>query len=172
MNTFARKIVASLVQVQGSSIAVIDSETVEELTGGKKNPMQGRIVKRAEGAKVMFFTNTNSNAYNNMVQRRLEAEGKDPNSFVLGKRVWGERLPETPFVKHNDKLYVEAVYLAPPKVVKYFLDGVEIAKNAIQGLKESKTEGEQGGLEDKVVVRTFKLDSIKRIKMGSLSVEP
>lgn len=170
MNTFAKKIMAALVQVQGSSIASINTETVEELTGGKKNPMQGRVTKRTEGGKVMFFTNTNSNAYNNMVKRRLEAEGKNAADFTLGKRVWGKRVPETPFIQHNDKLYVEVVYLAAPKVVNYFLDGVAIAKEAIQGLKESKTEGQQGGLENKVVIRTFKLENIKQVKMGQLSV--
>ena len=170
MNTFARKIVAALVQVQGSSIASINTETVEELTGGKKNPMQGRVTKRTEGGKVMFFTNTNSNAYNNMVKRRLEAEGKDANNFTLGKRTWGERMPETPFVQHNNQLYVEVVYLAAPKIIRYFFDGVAIAKEAIIGLKENKAEGAQGGLENKVVIRTYKLENVKQIKMGDLSV--
>lgn len=173
MNTLARKLTAALVQVQGSSIAVIDTETVVELAGGKKNPMLGKVTKRAEGSKVMFFTNTNSNAYNNMVKRRLVAEGKDPNGFVLGERRWGKRLPETPLIQHNDKLYAEAVFLAPPKIVRYFFNGQPIAKAAIIGLKEdAEKETSQGGLSDKVVIRTYTLENIKRVKMGELSVEP
>ena len=169
MNTFARKIVAALVQLQGVAIGSLTSETVVTLTGGQKNPQQGRVVKRSEGANVMFFTNSTTNTYNNIVQKRLVAEQKNPADFVLGKRMWGERLPETPFVQHKGQLYVEVVFLHAPKVVKYFLDGVEVAKSAIIGLPE-KQEGAQGGLENKVILRDFKLSSIKEIKMGELSV--
>jgi hypothetical protein len=44
--------------------------------------MQGRVTKQTTGASVMVFTNQASNGYENMVQRRLVAEGKDPASFV------------------------------------------------------------------------------------------
>ncbi len=169
MDTLARKIVASLVQLQGSAIASIDTETKVVLTGGKKNPFQGRVTKVAEGSNVMFFTNTNKNAYNAMVQRRLVAEGKNPANFQLGPRPWGERIPETPFIKHNQKLYVEVVFLRPPSSVRYFVDGVETDKALIPGLPVSQ-EGAQGGLDDKVVLRTFMLENVRRLRMGDKSV--
>ena len=169
-NGKARKLVAALLQVQGSSIASIDTTTVEELKGGKKNPMQGRITKKARGARVMLFTNTNHNAYKAMVERRLVAEGKNASDFQLGSRPWGQRIIETPFVTHNDNLYVEVIYLAPPTNVEYFLDDTPIAKDAIEGLKPSSSESEQGGLENKVVIRTFKLKSVDVLRMGQLSV--
>lgn len=170
MNAFAARLVGALAQVQGSSIASIDTRTTVELAGGKKNPMQGRVVKVTTGANVMFFTNTNSNAYENMVHRRLQAEGKDPENFQLSPRRWGTRVADTPFVEHKGQLYAEVVYLKPPKLVQYFLDGVAIAKDAIIGLKDTK-EAEQGDLENKVILRDFKLESITAVRMGELSVQ-
>jgi len=170
MDKLAKQIVAALVQVQGSSIASITAETVVELKGGKKNPMQGRITKVAENANVMFFTNSTTNSYNNMVKKRLAAEGKNPENFQLGPRVWGTRMPDTPFIQHNNALYAEVVFLRAPKIVRYLFDGVAIAKAAIIGLPADKEEGKQGGLDDKVIIRTYKLESLKSIKMGSLSV--
>ena len=170
MNKLGKQIVAALVQVQGSSIASITDETVVTLTGGKKNPMQGRVTKLTENANVMFFTNSTTNSYNNMVKKRLAAEGKNPESFQLGPRVWGERMPDTPFIQHKNELYVEVIFLRAPKIVRYFFDGVAIAKEAIFGLPVDKAEGGQGGLDDKVIIRTYKLASLKAIKMGGLSV--
>lgn len=148
--------------VRGSSFVGVSTKTVPVLAGGKKNPMQGRVVKVMEGASGQVFTNTNTNGYENKVNRRLEAEGKE--AFVLSPRVWGERIPETPFVTHKGAMYLEVVMSTAGKI-SYLLDGKPIAKSEIIGLKE-KTEGEQGGLEDKVVVRTFAEDSITELKVN------
>ncbi len=170
METLQRQLMSQLIQLQGAGIASIDSETNVDLLGGKKNPMKGKVTKVAEGANVMFFTNSNTNSYRNMIHKRLTKEGKNPENFKLSKRVWGERVPETPFVQHKGEFYVEAVYLRAPKSVKYYLEGQEIAKEDIQGLKADKPKAEsQGGLDDKVVIRTFKLKSILAVKMGELS---
>lgn len=170
MDKRAKQLAAALIQVQGSAIASFTAETVVPLKGGKKNPMQGRVTKVAEGCNVMFFTNSNTNAYNNMVKKRLATEGKNPEAFQLSPRVWGERIPDTPFVQHKGEIYVEAVFLRAPKIVRYLLDGVAIAKAAIIGLPAESEEGKQGGLDDKVIIRTYKLSSLKSIKMGHLSV--
>lgn len=147
--------------VSGSSFISIDTETTPKLKGGMKNPMQGQVRKVMIGANVMVFTNKNSNAYDNMVKRRLAQEGKDPESFKLGERAWGTRIAGTPFVEHNGDLYIEVIFLKPGTT--HFMHGVRpIDRNDIIGLEE-KSEGEQGGLENKVIIRTFKADSIKRV---------
>lgn len=169
-NPKARKLIAALLQVQGSSIASIDATTAVALKGGKKNPHQGRITKKARGARIMLFTNTNHNAYKAMVERRLVAEGKNASDFQLSPRPWGQRIAETPFVENKDTLYVEAVFLSAPTEVTYLLDGQPIAKSDIQGLEEKREEGEQGGLENKVIIRTYKLESIDALRMGANSV--
>jgi hypothetical protein len=91
--------------LEGGTFVGMDTVTDVKLTGGKKNPQQGRVTKRMTGAQVMCFTNSKTNAYAAMVRRRLEAEGKDPDSFELGPRAWGERITGTPFVEHNGKHY-------------------------------------------------------------------
>lgn len=150
----------------GGTFVGLDTETQVKLKGGKKNPQQGRITKRMLGATVMCFTNTNSNAYENMVKRRLAAEGKDPESFELGARAWGQRIAGTPFVEHNGKHYLEVIFLRSG-AVEYFMDGAPISKDGIEGLDEPAVNPEgQGGLDNKVVIRTFALDSITALRTG------
>ena len=159
-------IVQVLETVNGASFAGMDTLTNVTLKGGKSNPMQGRVTKAVKGSSVMVFTNKKSNGYENMVKRHLEAEGKDPDSFELGPRAWGTRLPELPLVEHKGEVYLEVIFLKAGEVT-YLLDGIPTPKDMIQGLEE-KEEGHQGGLSEskKVIIRTYKLPSIKRLRMN------
>ena len=148
--------------LEGGTFVGMDTVTDVKLTGGKKNAQQGRVTKQMTGAQVMCFTNSKTNAYDAMVRRRLEAEGKDPDSFELGPRAWGERIAGTPFVSHNGKHYLEVIFLKSG-AVQYLLDGQPVDETAIEGLPDRK-EGEQAGLENKVVLRTFSLDSIVELR--------
>jgi len=153
--------------VNGTSFVGIDTETVVPLKGGKANPMKDRVTKRMTGAQVMVFQNKNINGYEAMVQRRLEAEGKNAGDFELSPRTWGERVPNMPIVTHVKdgvtKAYLEVIFLKSGSV-EYFLDGNAIEKSEITGL-ESKEEGEQGNLTNKVIIRTFSLDSVTKIRI-------
>lgn len=146
----------------GGTFVGMDTLTSVTLTGGKKNPQQGRVTKRMTGATVMCFSNTNGSAYDAMVKRRLEAEGKDPATFELSPRAWGNRIVGTPFVEHKGAHYLEVIFLRAG-AVQYLLDGKEVDVSEIEGLPE-KREGEQAGLENKVVIRTFALDSIVALR--------
>lgn len=158
-------IMEALSNVNGASFISIDTETVETLTGGKKNPQQGRVTKKVTGSSVMVFQNKTSNAYAAMVERRLIAEGKDPALFELGERTWGERIKNTPFITHKGELYLEVIFLRAG-TRSYFLDGVEVAESEIEGLKSSEPKAEsQGTLENKVIIRTYKVDSIKKLRV-------
>lgn len=154
-------------QVNGASFVGIDTLTEVTLLGGKKNPQQGRITKRMTGASVMVFQNKETNGYANMIGRRLLQEGKDPTSFVLGERAWGTRIPNMPIVEHiKDNVtmyYVEVIFLRPGQV-EYMQDGMPIAKHLIVGLQD-REEGDQGGLDNKVVIRSFKASSITEIRV-------
>ena len=168
MEKKSAQILAALKQLNGTAIASIDTETPVKLTGGKKNPMQGRITKKVSGSNIMFFCNLNSNGYENMVNRRLAEEGKD--SFQLSPRTWGERVPSTPFVTHKGKVYIETIFLRAPKNIEYFCDGVTIEPENIPGLPVKKSEGTQGNLDRKVIIRTYDINNIKSLRMGELSV--
>jgi hypothetical protein len=150
----------------GGTFVGMDTETVVTLKGGKRNPQQGRVTKVMTGATVMSFSNTNGSAYDAMVKRRLAAEGKDPDSFELGPRAWGERVAGTPFVTHKGDHYLEVIFMKAG-AVQYRLDGVQVAASEIEGLPEQR-EGEQGGLDNKVVIRTFKLENVTALRAYGL----
>ena len=164
MNKLA-KIAAALQNVTGASFMGISTETTETLKGGKGNPLQGKVTKAMEGGNVIIFTNTNKNGYEAMVQRRLAKEGLPAENFTLGKRAWGERLQDSPFVFHDGKMYLEVIFLQKPTNIKYFVDGKETNKELIGGLKDTKEEGKQGGLVDKVIIRTYNVESVKSIRI-------
>lgn len=164
---------------KGSQILGIDTLTTVELTGGKSNPHQGRIKKLVEGSRIMVFKS--GTGYFNMVTRRLNKQAADigmttesllgtisGDGWKPGPRQWGERLPNSPFVEHKDKTYLECIFIKGGKA-KYFLDGIEINKKEVIGLKE-KVEGDQGGLVDKVIVRTYLLDSIVKVRKSKKEI--
>lgn len=149
--------------MNGAAFIGFDSEVVVTLTGGKSNPMQGRVTKRATGNSVMVFQNKRANGYLNQKRKLLEAAGQNPDDFKLSPRKWGERLPNTPVVRHTDKktgqrkYYLEVIFLKPG-VTEYFLDGQPIAKEDIQGLPETPKD------ETAVPIRTFAMDSLLAIR--------
>lgn len=154
--------------VSGNSIIGLSTSTKPVLTGGKKNPMIGRVTKIMEDASVMVFQNKNSNGYENMVNRRLLKEGKNLETFKVGSRTWGKRVENTPIVTHEDKEYLEVIFLSPGKV-RYELDGVSIDSSKIVGLP-TKSTATQGGLDNTVVIRTFSKESITKIKIGGYTI--
>lgn len=151
--------------VNGATFVSIDTTTEPRLKGGKSNPHKGRVTKVMTGANVMVFQNKSVNGYDAMVKRRLEKEGKNPDDFQLGPRAWGERIPNTPFVEHKGQLYLEVIFLKSGEV-HYELDGVEVDAAEIQGLEYTSNNGHQGGLDDKVIIRTFKVDNINRVTIN------
>lgn len=157
----------ALSTVNGASFIGLDTETVPSLKGGKKNPHQGRVTKRMTGASLMVFQNKVANGYENMVRRRLEAEGKNPD-FQVGPRQWGTRLVNLPIVKHEKdgvvKYYLEVIFLKPGKV-QFFLDGAPIDRAEVIGLDEKPEDSGQSGLDNRVIIRTFAADSITVIRV-------
>lgn len=150
-------------ELSGASFIGIDQRTSVTLRGGKKNIMQGRVNKVTTGLNVMVYTNKTSSAYVNMVRKRLNDEDKNPDDYVQQPRRWGERIPNSPFITHKGAFYLEYIVLHSGQV-HYELDGEEIDPDKIEGLPPTPTGGEQGGLENKVIIRTVKVDSILAIR--------
>lgn len=174
-------------KVNGASFVGLDTESTVKLKGGKKNEQQGRVTKRTLGSQVMVFTNQESNGYENMVQRRLIEEGKDPTSFKVGERAWGKRVPNLPIVEHEKdgvvKEYLEVIFLKGGNS-EYFLDGNPIKKEDIVGLDEPEdkptpvpdkdaepTNEGQAGLENKVIVRTYAAESIINVRIDGVEYQ-
>lgn len=155
-------------KVNGATFIGLDTETSVTLKGGKSNPLQGRVTKVTIRSNVMVFQNKMTNAYENMVMRRLVEEGKDPASFELSPRQWGTREKGTPFVTHNGNEYLEVIFLKCGDV-HYRVDGVVTPKDQIPGLPERSQEGEQGGLDQKVIIRTFSVESVLAITIDKVT---
>lgn len=169
--TTQNALIELLKSVNGASFVSIDTCTVpamnKTLSGrganAVLNPHYGRVTKVMEGANVMVFQNKNINGYEAMVNRRLVQEGKDPAGFELGPRKWGTRLENLPIVEHNGGYYLEVIFLKPGKS-QYLLDGQPIAVDEILGMRPA-ADPEQGGVDNKVIIRTFSFDSITQIKI-------
>lgn len=162
-----KHLIAAFQNVSGASFVGIDTLTEVPLRGGKLNPHQGRVTKRMVGAQVMVFQNKKTSAYDSMIKRRLVLEGKDPAKFVLSPRAWGTRIPNMPIVEHfkdgETKYYLEVIFLKPGPI-EYLLDGIHVDEVDIVGL-QAAIPGEQGGLDDKVIIRTFAAESIVEIRI-------
>ena len=157
----------ALSAIEGTTVAGLDTLTDVKLKGGKKNPFQGRVQKRTVGAEVIVYNDSAVNVYANIVKKRMLEEAKDPETFELKPRAWGERIDNSPFIEHNNKYYLECIFTSPGKSV-YLVDGVETPKEEIEGLETDKkvSETSQGGIEDKIILRTFSLDSIIELRIG------
>lgn len=151
--------------VNGATFISIDTITNVKLNGGKSNPLQGKVQKKVVGSNVMVFQNKNGSSYEAMVKRRLTKEGKNPSSFKLQPRTWGTRLRDSPFVEHKGEYFIEVIFLHKGKTT-YLVNGIETDKNKIIGFPSHKDEAQQGGLDDKVIIRTYKTDSIKAITIN------
>jgi len=149
--------------VNGASFIGLDTTTTPVLTGGIKNPQQGLIQKHTTKASIMVFTNKKQSGYQNMINRRLAKEGKQ-SMFKVGERKWGTRLPNLPIVEHKGEVYLEVIFLKPGKT-HYTLNNKPIVKSKIIGLNVPKPSG-QDGLEDQVIIRTFKVASINKLTVG------
>lgn len=146
--------------LSGNSIISIDTETKVKLAGGSKNPLQGRVTKRVKGSNVQVFGNS---GYSSMVNRRLSKEGKEPD-FVSQPRTWGTRVAGLPIVENDSQDYLEAIFIKAGEV-EYLVDGKVVDKSGIVGIINSGDDVKsQNGLENKVIVRTFKAESIKEIR--------
>lgn len=154
-----------LKSVNGASFISINTNTEPSLSGGKKNTMKGRVRKITTGSNVMVFQNKRLNGYEQMVNRRLVEEGKDPASFELQPRKWGMRIDNEPIVEHKGQYYLEVIFLKSGKTT-FQLDGIEIPRSDVEGLKDA-VEAEQGGLDNKVVIRSYKLDSITQMTIDN-----
>jgi hypothetical protein len=155
-----------LKNVNGGTFISIDTITPVTLKGGKSNPFQGRVTKEVTGSNVMVFQNKTTNAYENMVNRRLNKEGKS-TTFEVGPRAWGTRIANTPFVEHKGQLYLEVIFLAAGER-RILVDGRPF-NGTIQGMDEKEESAHQGGLNDKVIIRTYNVAHIERITVDGVA---
>ncbi len=114
--------------VKGTSFVGFNALTEMKLnkTLGAKipNPDFGRVFKRLSNQLAMVFSDKTTNAYENMVNRRLVLDGKEAD-FKVSKRSWGTRVEGTSFLHHTkaDGTYDEYLFViyheSPVKLAEY-----------------------------------------------------
>ena len=120
---------------KGALIIGFDSSTIADLSGGKGNPMKGRVTKVMTGAVAMVNRN-----YENSRNKQLQVAGFKP-TFKVQPRKWGVfAIAGLPVLTHKGGVYLNTSILKAGKV-SYLLDGKAIDKALITGLKDSKGTG-------------------------------
>jgi len=120
---------------KGALIIGFDSTTIPKLTGGKKNPMQGRIQKVMTGAVAML-----NRDYEKSRNKQLIAQGFKP-TFEVKTRRWGVyAIKGMPILTHKGAVYLNTSILRAGSV-SYLLDGQPINKADIEGLPVSAGTG-------------------------------
>lgn len=92
--------------VKGTSFVGFDALTEMKLnkTLGSRseiNPHFGNVFKLLTGQLAMAFSDKTTNAYENMVNRRLVLDQKEAD-FKVGQRQWGTRVDGTSFLFHTN----------------------------------------------------------------------
>lgn len=145
-------------QIKGCTFAGLDTLTPITLRGGKSNPQLGKVFKLNVKSNVMIGAN-----YEDMINRRLETEDVDPNFTVKPLR-WGERIENSPLIYNKGEVFLQVIFLKSG-TVSYFHNKAEINEDAIIGFPTRPQAPDQGGLENKVIVRTYNIRHITSMRV-------
>lgn len=153
---FIAELKALLEKVKGCTFASLDTET---------QPSSG-IRKLTVSESILLF-NSKVSGYENMVRRRLEALGKNPDNFVLQDLPWGQRMEGWPgcIIQHRDGLHLQTIVMRHG-TSEVFIGDKKVPPEEVQFLLPSKKPSNQGLPDEKaVIVRTYSLKSITAIRL-------
>lgn len=159
-------------KLSGASFVTINTTTTPKLNktlvtddGRIENPYFDKVTKQSK-LNCQIFQNKVKNGYEEMVKRRMVKEGKDPETFELQPRKWGVRLPNLPIIEHKGEYYLEVI-VHNTLSSEYIYNNKSVKSTEIKGWPSSgDPEKSQGGIEDKVEIRSIKLSNIKEIHIG------
>jgi hypothetical protein len=147
--------------VVGPTPATIVAETPVKMNK-TDNPFYDQVTKVQESNVFINFS------YENAVNKRLTKEGKEAD-FEAQPRKWGVHVPGTPLVLHKGQYYLEAGFITKnaPKA-SYMHNGEPIDKELFERYVPVKKSSGNQGLEKEVVIRDFKLENVRSIKMNGM----
>lgn len=99
-------------KVHGCTFANMDLQT---------EPSNG-FNKTETGIRILLFGRSSVDGYERLVKRRLAEAGKDPQSWAVGERAWGEHVDDLPIIRHKDTFYLQCIVLADGKATYYIGD--------------------------------------------------
>lgn len=160
--------------INRTRIVSLSTETVPQMRK-TDNPFVGRIVKQSYVSGIIGFR------YERAVNgRRLkeaepqtQADIEAVPEFEALPRSWGQHVEGTPLVEHKGTLYVE-VAVQRSLAHQYIIDGLEASADELEQLKAflpEKTEGARQELDKPIVVRDYKLESVRQLVMDGLTYD-
>lgn len=117
------ELTAILQGIRGAKIATVVIETQPELKK-RNNPLQN--VTKKVTMNILFNFN-----YRAALDKALIANGKAPSNRPAGRRTWGQRVPNSPFIMHKGALYLEVKNNGRPSKVEWFANGNPLAYDAV-----------------------------------------
>lgn len=175
-------------RVTGSTVLIAQNKNTNTYQNMVRNRIAGELLASAtakadegKGMLVDILTPAELDELSAKIEAALvagEAERKETaeERFEVSARKWGERVPNTPIIRHvkagevHPNFYLDTIFLNAGKT-EFFLDGKPIDESAIIGYeKPVLKEGAQiqGGLkaENQVIVRSIGLASVLSIRTG------
>ena len=143
-----------LSRINGCTFASLDVTT---------KPAPG-VTIHTDRLNVLLFTNKLASGYEAMVKRRLVEAGKDPDSFTSGELPWGEAVINSPLVKHKGEFYLKTIPLRSGEC-RCFIGLTKVPCGNLTWLKPSDAPNQGLDRDKQVRVRTFKLSSIRAIRL-------
>lgn len=155
------ELVARIVGMRGTSFATLITET-EPTMNKTGNRFNGKIRKISKIAGII-----GNWSYRNSVNNQLEREEKVAD-FEPHYRTWGNRISGSGIVEHKGQLYIEVKIEGITEEPRYeWNDGTQLTESEFselkQWIKKSSAPSTQDGIEKKIILRDYKLDSIKII---------
>jgi hypothetical protein len=148
-------ILPALAAIKGCTFASLDAIT---------SPVPG--VKKTTIGEIVILFNSGTSGYERMVRRRLEAEGFDPSTFVVGDLPWGHRSDDLPscVIVHNGRHYLQTIQLREGQS-EYSIGGRTLSPDSPMLRRVPRTPILGLSADKAVVVNTYGIDSITRLKL-------
>jgi hypothetical protein len=180
-------------RVTGSTVLVAQNKNTNTYQNMVRNKIVGELLaaftvklEKANSATALLedvLSQQDMDDLSKAIEATLSESDEDrkdaaEDRFTVQARKWGERVPNTPIIKHvkadtvHATYYLDTIWLRAG-TTEFFLDGVPIAESAIEGYeKPVAKEGAnvQGGLkaENQVIVRSIGMDSILAVRTGGV----
>jgi len=164
-----------------ATIATLETETIPDMVKKDRitkepNPWSGRVTKQSRVNGIVGAWNYTNSVNNQRVREsnaETVAEVEAVPEFTAEPRSWGERLPNTGLVKHGENYYVE-IKVQRAIETTYMVDGRPATSEELSDIKRylpQKTEGTRQEVEKPVILRDYKVDSIKSVRINGQNVE-
>lgn len=149
-----------LAETKGALPVTMAGYTVPDMRK-TNNPFFGRVKKRSHLNGMINWI------YQNSVNYQRVREDKEPD-FVPMPRRWGQRLEKSPFVAHNDTLYLE-VKVQRLLEYRYYVDGREATAEEVEQIESflpKRKEGRRQELDKVQILRDYTLENIEQITLN------